>query len=262
MHIKGKNARANKMMQQTKDILMNTGTGKDKEMQKWREDQKRKMQKDRKNKVLGVIERHEHASIRAHKLEGPRKGEYSDEEESFDSDDEDLLNDPMLDTLYKGELRETQANLAKQRKQIQNQSDGIGVFMMVAERECLDICSQNSKVVLMFHLPTFGRCNLLAGHYKELAAKFPETRFICVKADLAKWLCDKMKVKTLPTTLLFDDGKLVDKLIGFEEFGDGQDGFSTYALQLRLHNGGVIPNKEGKYRKKAARTDVISFGEF
>jgi len=243
----------------TREILSSSGTGQDKKMQAWRDDQKVKhgtdlLQKLKKTKVLDQVVRADHASIKTHAMERPR-GEYSDSE-SLDSDDEDLLNDPLLDNLYKGELREVQADMVRKRRRAAEEKEGNGIFLLCAEKEALDICAQNSKVVLMFHLPTFDRCNILAGHFKDLAKKFPQTRFIAVRADMAKFLSDKMKVKTLPTTILCVDGKVTDKLIGFEEFG-GEDGFSSYALQFTLQNGGVIPDKNGKFRQKAPRTDVI-----
>ena len=47
------------------------------------------------------------------------------------------------------------------------------------------------------------------------------------------------QIRVLPTVLCFVDGKVVDRIVGFEELG-GIDDFKTGALEKRLEKCGVI----------------------
>ncbi len=47
------------------------------------------------------------------------------------------------------------------------------------------------------------------------------------------------QIRVLPTVLCFVDGKVVDRIVGFEELG-GVDDFKTGALEKRLEKCGVI----------------------
>ena len=52
-----------------------------------------------------------------------------------------------------------------------------------------------------------------------------------------------MKLKILPAIYYFEEGKVKDKMIGFEEFGN-KDDFSISSLKVRLGLNGAIPYKK------------------
>ncbi len=52
----------------------------------------------------------------------------------------------------------------------------------------------------------------------------------------------KLKIKVLPTIVMFQKGIAVDRIVGFEELG-GQDDFKQVRLERRLADRGMIVYK-------------------
>lgn len=71
----------------------------------------------------------------------------------------------------------------------------------------------------------------------SIAKKYPNTRFVAVRADQSVWLAKKFKVKSLPSLILTVDGTVVDKIVGLADFGDTYD-LTENAVIRRLRDGG------------------------
>lgn len=71
-----------------------------------------------------------------------------------------------------------------------------------------------------------------------LAGKHPEARFMRVSVDKAPFLCTRMKIRVLPTIVLFKDFKSCDYIIGFDDLG-GHDEFSTEMMEWRIAQKGT-----------------------
>lgn len=72
-----------------------------------------------------------------------------------------------------------------------------------------------------------------------LAPKHFDTRFLKINVDNAPFLVTKLKVQVLPCVIAFVDGIGVDRIVGFEGLGHG-DNFTPKDLEARLLQAGVL----------------------
>ena len=135
---------------------------------------------------------------------------------------------------------------------------GHGTFSEITEeKEFFDVCKESDKVVCHFYRDTTFRCKIVDKHLALLAPKHLETRFVKLSVDRAPFLCDRLKIRILPTIACVIDAKTKDYIKGFDDLG-GHDEFSTEMMEWRLGCSGVInysgnllePPDEGKTAKK------------
>ena len=72
--------------------------------------------------------------------------------------------------------------------------------------------------------------------------KYRATKFIKVNAEEAPFFVTKLKIKVLPTIVMFQKGIAVDRIVGFDELG-GQDDFKQVRLERRLADRGMVVYK-------------------
>lgn len=70
-------------------------------------------------------------------------------------------------------------------------------------------------------------------HLQEIAKSHGETIFARLDSEKAPFFVVKLAIQTLPTLIMFKDGVVQDRLIGFEEVADTLD-FDTILLTRRL----------------------------
>lgn len=143
-------------------------------------------------------------------------------------------------------------------------SHGGGEYTEITEeREVLETTARETRCVVHFMHPNFRRCEIMAGHLKKLAAQHFRTRFYCFNAEKGRWIAEKLKIQVLPSVLVFLDGVVKDRIIGFDDLGN-TDSFETRALEDRLGRSGVIDivgavaagsNKIFGFSKRAAVED-------
>lgn len=107
------------------------------------------------------------------------------------------------------------------------------------ETEFFDACKKSVHVVVHFYRQETMRCAIVDKHLQILAVKHPETRFLKISVDKAPFLCDRMKIRVLPTIVLFKDFKSVDYIIGFDSLG-GHDEFTTEMMEWRIAQKGLF----------------------
>ncbi len=74
-------------------------------------------------------------------------------------------------------------------------------------------------------------------HLAVMAPKYLPVRIVRIDAEKSPFFVEKLKVRTLPTVVLFKDGKAVDKLLGFAGCGDETDSVSTADVIKRIKMG-------------------------
>jgi len=93
------------------------------------------------------------------------------------------------------------------------------------------------------------------GHLQIVSKTHGETIFGRIDSAKSPFFVEKLAIQTLPTVLLFKDGVVVDRLIGFEGVTDSPElEFDTVCLTRRLCRSKVVFPKnrveEGKMQIK------------
>ncbi|KAJ2779349.1 hypothetical protein H4R18_004053 [Coemansia javaensis] len=183
-----------------------------------------------------------------------------DEGDDALSDDEILAgleDDPELERLREERLEQLKREMGRMREL---RSSGHGEYSEVRkEEEAVKLIASARRAVVHFVHPQFARCRVLDGHLQALARHHFETRFVSASVERCPFLVQKFQVRVLPCVLVVVDGQVVDRLIGFEEFGNS-DGFSTEALEKRLARSGVVELPAGELARVPVRERPAALG--
>lgn len=128
-----------------------------------------------------------------------------------------------------------------------------GSYDEKSEKEFFELIEKKKERILchFFH-EDFVRCKLLDKHLASAAFDHPETLFIRINAQQAPFIVTKLKIKVLPAIYYFKDGSVKDMIVGFEEFGNGDD-FRRHDFLSRLAKYGAIEltsDEQFKLQKK------------
>ena len=158
-----------------------------------------------------------------------------------DSDYDDLLDDPALD-----ELRDVRLEQMKQAhmKKVEDIARGHGQVRTILQDEFLPECTGTSEYVAVhFFHKEFQRCEIMDHHLKQIAVKHTECKCLRIDAEKAPFFITKLQVRTLPTLIIFREGKAIDRLTGFEGLADDPsrpDEWSTRRLAEWMSQTGAI----------------------
>ena len=72
-----------------------------------------------------------------------------------------------------------------------------------------------------------------------------ETLFCEIDAEKSPYLTEKLKIFMLPTLALVSKEKVMDYIVGMDDFGGGGDDFPTKNVKLVLQSKGML-NEEGE----------------
>lgn len=164
-----------------------------------------------------------------------------DNDDDDGSDYDDLLDDPALDEIRNARLEQIkQAHV----KKMQDLAKGHGQVRTISQDEFLPECTGSSEFVAVhFFHQEFQRCEIMDHHFKIIATQHVECKCLRIDADKAPFFVQKLQVRTLPTLIVFRDGKAVDRLTGFEglaENSDRPDEWSTRRLKEWMAQTGAI----------------------
>uniref|UniRef100_A0A8C5LRN2 Thioredoxin domain-containing protein 9 n=1 Tax=Leptobrachium leishanense TaxID=445787 RepID=A0A8C5LRN2_9ANUR len=149
--------------------------------------------------------------------------------EKIDEDDLELLKERRLQTLKK----------AQQQKQ-EWLSKGHGEYREIpSEKEFFQEVKESKNVVCHFYRDSSMRCKILDKHLAIIAKKHIETKFLKVNVEKAPFLCERLRIKVIPTLALVKDGKTKDYVVGFTDLGN-TDEFTTETLEWRLGCSDII----------------------
>nr|XP_033806546.1 thioredoxin domain-containing protein 9 [Geotrypetes seraphini]XP_033806547.1 thioredoxin domain-containing protein 9 [Geotrypetes seraphini]XP_033806548.1 thioredoxin domain-containing protein 9 [Geotrypetes seraphini] len=153
--------------------------------------------------------------------------------DKIDEDELERLKERRLEALKK----------AQQQKQ-EWLSKGHGEYREIpSERDFFQEVKESKNVVCHFYRDTTFRCKILDKHLAALAKKHIETKFLKLNAEKAPFLCERLRIKVIPTLALVKDGKTKDYVVGFSDLG-GTDDFTTETLEWRLGYADIINYSE------------------
>eukprot|EP01084_Bolivina_argentea_P050031 91986_1 len=176
--------------------------------------------------------------------------------DSLDELEKELMGDDDKELSKIHAKRKEQLKKEWRRKQYQ-MSQGGGQYREMNERDMLKLASKGGNIVIHFYASGIDLGKIVDQHLRKIAPKHVECCFVTLDARKSPFLVNKWKIRTLPTICCIVNGYLVDKIIGFDELG-GKDDFPTIALVRRLAKSGSIKDPEGKIKKKAKRTKVLT----
>ncbi|EPZ31902.1 thioredoxin-like protein [Rozella allomycis CSF55] len=177
-------------------------------------------------------------------------------------DDESDCSEDSIDQILNTEDDELASYRERRMEELKRQSlelsrmreNGHGeYFEATNDKEILNITTSTKRVLVHFYHKDFKRCQIMDHHLQQLARTHFETRFVRILVDKCPFLVDKLQIRVLPCVIGFIDGISVDKIIGFEEFGN-KDNFTTDSLEKRLTKESVI------LLKSNTKKSIFDFG--
>ena len=136
--------------------------------------------------------------------------------------------------------------MEEMRKQAQAREEGRrnghGVLKDVADqKQFFAEVKESSLCVAHFYRSTTKHCAVVDMHLAKLAPAHMETKFIRIDAEKSQYLVEQLMIVVMPTICLIKDGKVEDKIEGFDSLGYTEH-FSTATLEKRIRRAKVITN--------------------
>lgn len=177
-------------------------------------------------------------------------------------DDDDFLddeNDPIVESIRARRIEEMRKAAIQKAANI---ARGHGDFRTISQDEFLPECTGTSEFVAVhFFHKEFERCKILDHHLKIIAPLHIECKFLRIDAEKTPFFVSKLQIRTLPTLLVFRDGKAINRLTGFEGLSRNKsepDKWETSRLQRWLADEtGAITYKP---TTEDLRADLEGFG--
>jgi len=145
----------------------------------------------------------------------------NDDETSDDDDDEFdyLLDDDddaaVLQAIRQKRLRELQtAHQTVER----HKGNGHGELRTISQDEFLAECTSSKHVVVHFFHSEFRTCEVMDHKLRRIAShpRHLSCKFVRIDAEKAPFFVVRLKIQTLPTVIVFENGQSVERLVGFE----------------------------------------------
>eukprot|EP00980_Cylindrotheca_fusiformis_P028608 scaffold22620_cov131-Cylindrotheca_fusiformis.AAC.3 len=167
-----------------------------------------------------------------------------DDSDNNDSDfEDDLDDDAALEAFRRRRLAELKQSATKEDEQ---RAKGHGEVRTIVQDEFLPECTSSKWVVVHFFHKDFERCKIMDHHLNRIAPLHLSCKFVRIDAEKTPFFVTKLNIRTLPTLLIFKDGKTVDRLVGFEGLLStnssfkNPDEFTTSSLGRFLERTGCI----------------------
>lgn len=208
------------------------------DMERRKREHDRVMQKEREEEVNELKWGKQHAEILSKELE----------DESDDSEFLSEFDDPDFERIRAERL---QALKAQKMELVENKAKGHGQYRMIYQDDFLSECTGSKFVAVHFFHKEFERCKIMDHHLSLIAPAHLTCKFVKIDAEKAPFFVSKLQVKTLPTLIVFEGGKAINRLTGFEGLApdpNDPDKWHTGKLQEWLAETGAIkykrPNEE------------------
>lgn len=78
-----------------------------------------------------------------------------------------------------------------------------------------EVLTEKGVVVVDFYATWCAPCKMLAPVLEELNDQMNEVKFVKIDVDKSPVVSNQYKVQSIPTVLIFKDGKIQDKKVGF-----------------------------------------------
>lgn len=77
------------------------------------------------------------------------------------------------------------------------------------------ILSENKKVVVDFYADWCGPCKMMSPMFEAAAIEVKDVVFVKLNVDELQSIAQEFEISSIPTMILFKDGKLFEQSVGF-----------------------------------------------
>lgn len=84
----------------------------------------------------------------------------------------------------------------------------------------VEVLKENGVVVVDFWATWCGPCKMIAPVIEELASDMKDVKFVKVDVDKNPSVANQYRIASIPTIMMFRDGKVVDTVVGFRPKSD------------------------------------------
>eukprot|EP00405_Crypthecodinium_cohnii_P020432 CAMPEP_0206480862 /NCGR_PEP_ID=MMETSP0324_2-20121206/37706_1 /ASSEMBLY_ACC=CAM_ASM_000836 /TAXON_ID=2866 /ORGANISM="Crypthecodinium cohnii, Strain Seligo" /LENGTH=275 /DNA_ID=CAMNT_0053958049 /DNA_START=61 /DNA_END=888 /DNA_ORIENTATION=+ len=175
------------------------------------------------------------------RLEEEDEDRHISQEELDRQEDSKNIDDDDLEVLR---ARRRQQMKDAHDKKLKYQALGHGSYDDIEEEAFLKTVTSSERAVVHFHHKMFEKCKVMDMHLGKCARKFFGTRFVRLDAEKAPFFVEKLKIRTLPCVVVFNDGVAVGRQVGFEGLSMG-DEFETVQLAWRIKEWGGLEEDFG-----------------
>ena len=190
------------------------------------------------------------------KKEGEEQVEDDDDIFKEDEDELKMIQEMKEKRMMEQGFKPKARDRSREKKQIKYK---YGEYREIDESEFLDTLIKNEKVICHFFHEEFEKCKIMDKHLAKIAYEHPETLFVKINAQKSAFFSVKLNIKVLPTVLFSVNGKVIERIIGFEGL-DGEDDFIPLSLVRKLVVSKMIKpkNKMEKGEVKIKKTTKFS----
>lgn len=115
-----------------------------------------------------------------------------------------------------------------------------GVLTTISDqKEFFDAVKKSKRVICLFFRDSNKWCDVLGDHFKVLAEKHMESRFIKVNAEKSPFLVERLNVWMMPTIVCCKEGKVHAQFNGLDQI-DPTGKFETASLEFVLHSSEML----------------------
>lgn len=93
----------------------------------------------------------------------------------------------------------------------------------IKDTEYKKIVSDNKKVVIDCFAPWCGPCKMISPIMDGLSEEIEDVVFVKINVDDAENITEEYEIMSIPTILIFEDGKLKNKTVGFKSKSELED---------------------------------------
>jgi thioredoxin-like negative regulator of GroEL len=195
-----------------------------------------------------------------------------DREHKEDFNANTLASQPEIDVALKQEEEEAvddleiirQRRMQELMKQSNNKNKflalGHGRYTEIAETEFLKTVTDSPRALVHIYHSQFKRCKVMDEHLGRLAPVMLGCRIVKMNAEKAPFFVGKLKVKVLPTVVMFVNGVAKSRVVGFEGLMEGDDNetFTTAAFARLLEaENMLVDSDEAAVNRVAEEGDVV-----
>mmetsp|Transcript_20134 Transcript_20134/g.51890 ORF Transcript_20134/g.51890 Transcript_20134/m.51890 type:complete len:203 (+) Transcript_20134:53-661(+) len=107
------------------------------------------------------------------------------------------------------------------------------------QKEFFDACKKSKRCIILFYRTGNKWCDVLTDHFRALASRHMEAKFMKVDAENSPFLVERLNVWMMPTIICTKEGKVHRQFNGLSEI-DPSGKFETASLEFALHNSEML----------------------